>query len=224
MLLSTDTLAILKNFAGINPSAIIKAGTTLTTMSVTKNIVATAHVGDKFPVNAAIYDLNQFLGAVALFKAPNFEWLDNLVRLSEGKTKVDYVYGDPSGILEPKKINESALRFIGEIPVSKADVEAISKAANTFGFSDLILQTTSDGDAVWKVTDKNDPNGNSYELAVENSSVASDSEFHFKLENLKMLPGDYLLKLASAPVPVAFFTSKTMDLQYFIALETTSKV
>ena len=58
MKLSDNTLTILKNFAGINNSIIVKTGNTLRTISVANNIYAEATITEEFPRNFAIYDLN----------------------------------------------------------------------------------------------------------------------------------------------------------------------
>ena len=62
MKLSDSTLAVLKNFAGINNSILVKKGTQLRTMSVAKNILAEAEIPEDFPRDVAIYDLNQDTG------------------------------------------------------------------------------------------------------------------------------------------------------------------
>ena len=60
MKLSDKTLTILKNFAGINNSILVKEGTNLRTISVAKNIHAEATIEEDFPREFGIYDLNQF--------------------------------------------------------------------------------------------------------------------------------------------------------------------
>ena len=61
MKLSENTLAILKNFSGINNSILVKSGNKLRTISVAKNILAEAEIIEEFPKNFAIYDLSKFL-------------------------------------------------------------------------------------------------------------------------------------------------------------------
>ena len=58
MKLSDQTLNILKNFAGINNSILVKQGKQLRTMSVAKNILGEAQIEEEFPRDIAIYDLN----------------------------------------------------------------------------------------------------------------------------------------------------------------------
>ena len=64
MKLSDNTLTILKNFAGINNSILVKEGNKLRTISVAKNILAEADITEEFPRDFAIYDLNQFLNGL----------------------------------------------------------------------------------------------------------------------------------------------------------------
>ena len=58
MKLSDHTIEVLKNFATINQNLVIKEGSTLSTMSAMKNIVARATVAETFEKDVAIYDLN----------------------------------------------------------------------------------------------------------------------------------------------------------------------
>ena len=61
MNLTDKTLTVLKNFAGINNSILVKEGNQLRTISVAKNILAEAEIEEDFPRQFGIYDLNQFL-------------------------------------------------------------------------------------------------------------------------------------------------------------------
>ena len=85
MKLSSNTTMVLKNFATINQNLVIKEGSELLTMSSMKNIVAKATVEENFPKEIAIYDLNEFLASLSIFKSPVF--------LSEGlkKKKIEFL-------------------------------------------------------------------------------------------------------------------------------------
>ena len=82
MKLSSHTTSVLKNFATINQNLVIKEGNTIATMSAMKNIVAKAEVEENFPQEVAIYDLNEFLGALSLFTSPILEFNDSYVLIS----------------------------------------------------------------------------------------------------------------------------------------------
>ena len=73
MKLSNNTISVLKNYASINQNLMIKGGKEITTMSAMKNIIARAEVEEDFPQEVAIYDLNEFLSCLSLFKIPNLE-------------------------------------------------------------------------------------------------------------------------------------------------------
>ena len=74
MKLSDNTLTILKNFAGINNSILVKEGNRLRTISVAKNILAEADITEEFPRDFAIYDLNQFLNGLSLHQDPDLDF------------------------------------------------------------------------------------------------------------------------------------------------------
>ena len=61
MKLTENTVNVLKNFSTINPNLLVKEGSTITTMSAMKNILAKADVDEQFNQQFAIYDLNEFL-------------------------------------------------------------------------------------------------------------------------------------------------------------------
>ncbi len=102
MNLSDKTLTILKNFAGINNSILVKEGNQLRTMSVAKNILAEAQIDEEFPREFAIYDLNQFLNGLSLHQDPELDFKeDTYLNIREGKRRVKYFYADPNVIVSP---------------------------------------------------------------------------------------------------------------------------
>ena len=90
MKLSDNALAILKNFAGINNSILVKEGNKLRTISVAKNILAEAEIKEEFPRDFAIYDLNQFLNGLSLHQDPDLDFQqDTYLSIKEGKTSCE---------------------------------------------------------------------------------------------------------------------------------------
>ena len=83
MKLSNHTTSVLKNFATINQNLVIKEGNEMSTMSAMKNIIARATVEETFPKEIAIYDLNEFLGALSLFENPILDFSDSYVMITE---------------------------------------------------------------------------------------------------------------------------------------------
>ena len=106
MKLSDHTVDVLKNFASINQNLVIKEGSTLTTMSAMKNIVAKAEVEESFDKEVAIYDLNEFLASISLFANPVLEFDEGFVTIKEEnnpKNSLKYFYSDPSVVASPNK-------------------------------------------------------------------------------------------------------------------------
>ena len=100
MKLSDSTLTVLKNFAGINNSILVKEGKQLRTMSVAKNILAEADIPEDFPRDVAIYDLNQFLNGLSLHQDPNLDFTeDAYISIEEGRRRVKNFYADPQVII-----------------------------------------------------------------------------------------------------------------------------
>ena len=102
MKLSDNTVALLKNFAGINNSILVKQGTKLRTISVAKNILAEAEIKEEFEKDFAIYDLNQFLNGLGLHQDPELDFKeDSYLTIREGKRRVKYFFADPNVIISP---------------------------------------------------------------------------------------------------------------------------
>jgi len=102
MKLSEETITVLKNFASINQSILIKNGSNLRTISIMKNILGEAKIQEEFPRDFAIYDLNQFLNGLNLHQDPDLDFTDNsYVTIREGKRKAKYFFADPEVIVSP---------------------------------------------------------------------------------------------------------------------------
>lgn len=102
MNLSSETLALLKNFANINQNILIKPGKALNTISTMKNILATAEVKENFDQQFAIYDLPEFLRTVDLFDTPTLKFNGgSSVGISgkDGRSNSKYTFADESVIV-----------------------------------------------------------------------------------------------------------------------------
>ena len=138
MKLSDSTLAVLKNFAGINNSILVKKGNQLRTISVAKNILAEAEIPEDFPRDVAIYDLNQFLNGLSLHQDPNLDFTeDSHITIKEGKRRVKYFYADPQVIIAPpdKEINLPTQEICFQLESNS--LEKLVKAAAVYQLPDL---------------------------------------------------------------------------------------
>tara|TARA_B100000424_G_scaffold13102_1_gene9685 strand:+ start:6383 stop:7051 length:669 start_codon:yes stop_codon:yes gene_type:complete len=215
MNLSEQTVSILKNFSAINQNLLVKQGKVLNTMSAMKNIVAKAEVEEEFPVEFAIYDLNEFLSAMSLFEKANLDFDDNFVVMSEtGKKgkKLKYWFSDPSVVTSPSKELEMPSVEV-EFPMDSSILSEVQKAAAVIGAPDMALEN-----GALRVTDKKNDTANSYSTEViQKGSEAIDYKFWFKVENLKLLPGSYDVRVSSKRI--SHFQNQKLPVGYFIALE-----
>ena len=103
MRLSTETVALLKNFSSINQSILIRAGKQLRTMSVMKNILVEADIPEEFSRDVAIYDLNQFLNCLSLIENAEVNLEDSGIVITDGTNSIEYRYSDPTVIKAPPR-------------------------------------------------------------------------------------------------------------------------
>jgi len=213
MKLTTETISVLKNFSTINANLMVKSGSSLSTMSAMKNIVAKADVTEEFLSDFAIYDLNEFLSALSLFGKPDLEFNDDFVIITEEGTSksLKYWFSDPSVVTTPSKeisMPSTELTF----PLSSDTLNEITKAAAVIGAPDMAL---SGGKLM--VTDKKNSTANAYETTLDFGDVAAEYKFWFKVENLKIMPGAYDVEVSSKKI--SHFTNTKLGVQYWIALE-----
>ena len=222
MKLNQHTIDTLKNFAGINTNILIKEGDELSTISTMRNIFAKAKVSDSFTNQFGIYDLNEFLSAVSGFSKPELTLKDKYLTISsEGsRSKVKYYYSDPSVIVSPQKevnMPEADVTF----SLSESNYKELLKMAAILKSPDLALIGTKGGDIILKVCDKKNDTSKSFDIVVGQGATA-DYTFYFKVENMKMLDGDYDVSVSSKSI--SHFKNKKLPIEYWIALEPDSTI
>ena len=215
MKLSDSTLTVLKNFAGINNSILVKQGSKLRTISVAKNILAEADISEDFPKDVAIYDLNQFLNGLSLHQDPNLDFTEeSYLTIREGKRRVKYFYADPQVIISPPEKEISLPTEDVCFQLESVTLEKLLKAAAVYQLPDLAAV----GEAgVVKLVVRDKKNDTSNEFAVVVGETDKDFIFNFKVENIKIIPGAYDVVISSKLL--AKFTNSSYNLIYYIALE-----
>jgi hypothetical protein len=217
MQLNKVTHDILKNFSEINTNILIKPGSELNTISTMRNIFAKATITETFDNEFGIYDLNEFLSVVSSLDKPSLTLQDKYMTIStEGsKSKAKYFYSDPSVIVSPQKdvtMPESDVTF----SLSESNLAQLQKMAAILKAPDLALVGVKGGDVVLKVCDKKNDTSNKFDIVVGENATA-DYTFYFKVENLKMMAGDYDVAVSSKSI--SHFKNTKLPIQYWIALE-----
>ena len=215
MKLSDKTLVILKTFAGINNSILVKRGDSLRTISLAKNILAEANIKEEFPRDFAIYDLNQFLNGLGLHQDPELDFReDSFLSIREGKRRVKYFFADPQVITAPPEKTLTLPTKDVCFQLDSVTLEKLLKAAAVYQLPDL----SAIGEAgVVKLVVRDKKNDTSNEFAIVVGETDREFIFNFKVENIKIIPGAYNVVISSKLL--AQFTNENHNLKYFIALE-----
>jgi hypothetical protein len=216
MKLSDNTLTLLKNFAGINQSILVKKGNKLRTISIAKNILAEAEITEEFPREFAVYDLNQFLNGLSLHQDPDLDFTENsYITIREGKRRVKYFYADPNVIISPP---EKEIKLPSEdvcFQLETGALEKLVKAAAVYQLPDI----SAIGDAGvirLVVRDKKNDTSNEYSIVV--GETDEQFTFNFKVENIsKIVSGAYNVVVSRKLL--SQFTNTKHNLSYWIALE-----
>ena len=216
MKLSDNTLTLLKNFAGINQSILVKQGNKLRTISIAKNILAEAEITEDFPREFAVYNLNQFLNGLSLHQNPDLDFTeDSYITIREGKRRVKYFYADPNVIISPP---EKEIKLPSEdvcFQLETGSLEKLVKAAGVYQLPDI----SAIGDAGvirLVVRDKKNDTSNEYSIVV--GETDEQFTFNFKVENIsKIVSGAYNVVVSRKLL--SQFTNTKHNLSYWIALE-----
>lgn len=228
MRLEPGTLAVLKNFAAINPALSIRKGTLLRTMSPTRSIVAHATVAQEFECDFAIYNLPTFLSAVSMFSTTgstaSIEPSEESVRIFSDNQRlsgrsIEYRCCDPKLISDP--IEESVFTKImargmaASFKLTAEQIESVRKGVSVLGLPELSVR--GDGKNVYLEAVDSKKTSSSYSSIVgetDKKFVAYVSESDFKL-----LPVDFEVQLSSS----GFAFLEGTSAKYWLALGPHSK-
>jgi len=217
--LSKKTLELLKNYSSINSNILVKKGNILTTISPVKNVMAQSEIEETFDIEFGIWDLNKFLGVVSLFENPTFDFNEKYVNIENSNgSSVRYYYCEPSLLTVPKKaisMPESVVTFT----LTQNHLSEILRASSILQASDLAVSSNNNIIEL-VVLDKADVSSNTYSINIGSNDTDADFTFYFKVENLKMIDGNYKVEISDKNI--SQFTNTNSDTTYWIALETDS--
>ena len=212
MKLSDTTVGLLKNFANINQNILIEEGKQIRTMSTMKNILATAPLTEEFPRDVGIYDLNEFLGVLSMAKDADIQFEDSHMTVSSGKTKIKYMYSDPSILTVPPQ-TFNAPEEDRMFRIDKDELQNILKASAVMQLPDITLV-----DRMLTATDLKNTTSNNYSIELQGDFALREHRLHWKAENLKMVPDFYRVGV-SETAKVSHWVNGDTGLDYWIAME-----
>ena len=212
MKLSDATVGVLKNFANINQNILIEEGKQIRTMSTMKNILATAPLTEEFPRDVGIYDLNEFLGVLSMAKDADIQFEDSHMTVSSGKTKIKYMYSDPSILTVPPQ-TFNAPEEDRMFRINKEELQSVLKASAVMQLPDITLV-----DRMLTATDLKNTTSNNYSIELQGDFALREHRLHWKAENLKMVPDFYRVGV-SETANVSHWVNGDTGLDYWIAME-----
>lgn len=226
MQLSDETLQLLKNFAQINSNFLFTEGTELKTMADAKNVYAVATSSDTFTKTFGIYDLNEFLSVLNLVETPQLDFKDKYVTISDstGKSSVKYYYTDQTMLTYPEKSVKLPKSFELEMDVESSVLARLITAASTLGHSHVSISPKND-ELEFVVFDEANSTSNNFSMLIPGKFDSNvDFQFVLNVNNLrKLISSDYELKISSKLISVFKAKNSHFELEYYIALEKSSK-
>lgn len=219
MQLSKSTVELLKNFSTINGSILVKTGSKLETISATKNILASADVSETFETQFGIYDLNEFLNVATSdsFIGADMQFQEKSVVLQNGRSRCRYYYADPTTIISPTSMLTMPDIDV-RVKIGADDLKKIKNMSSVLGKSDFTIFGLDD-EIVMSISDKKDPTTNNFEMNIvkfDENDVYEPFSMSMKIENLKLIGGDYVVNLASKGI--AHFVNSDVPVEYYIAM------
>jgi hypothetical protein len=195
MRLSPDTLTILKNFSHINPSLCISKGNVLRVLSPAQNMFAKATIAETFPNTVRIYDMNQWLGVVALLSSADMDVQEKSMIFKDGGKQIEYVYADafllpetPDIRLAPEKIVLTATLQTKVLETAQRMALLLDAKQCAFvgkgGEAKLTVGKTASRDKTHNYTHVIGP-------------CTEEFVYRFSLDELKIVPDEYAITLGS---------------------------
>jgi len=215
MKIDTNTIAVLKNFAKINPSIVIPVGNTLKTMSPSKTIMAKADVTTTFDQRFAIYNLDRFISTLSLFNDPELTFGDKFVTISDSNKKTQYMHADEATITKApeKEINLPSVDVT--FTLTNDNLKDVEKAAGVLQLPEIVV--SGNGTTVYlQAADSKNPSGDIYSISIG----TTDKTFKaiFKSENIRIIPGEYQVSISARGIS----NFKGAVAEYWIAVEGSS--
>jgi hypothetical protein len=220
MKLSENTIEVLKNFSTINQGLIVKKGSHLKTLSTNKNIKAEVDIAEEFTQDFAIYDLNKTLGILSMNKASPEVVVEKECLVFSGlggHAKIRQRFAAPNLIFGYDKLDKKieVEKFAANISLTQEVHNWIISVASILKCPNIVIKSV-DGKIIEIFAE--DVKGEIVDdasIVVEGTTSISFKAV-LKIENLKIIPGAYMVSLAHG---ISKFAHRSKPLHYWIALE-----
>lgn len=210
MKLQSDTIDILKNFSGIYESLRIKPGNKLVTKTPGNNMLAVAITKDHFPKDAALYEINKFLGVLSLMQEPELDFQDTKVVVTSNGHTINYGYCPPDQVKAPDR-DELKGDYPIEFAITADALQKIVRATSILKLTAIAIVGNGETLTLEALHDKN-PIADTYRIEV--GPVENTFKYVIDLDLIsKLLSRDYMVAVSTA----GFVRFQASDVTYWIA-------
>ena len=208
------TIEVLKNFASINRSILIREGNVIRTMNPEKTVFAISEIEDNFPRQFGIFDLNQLLSSLSLMDDPELTYESDHILMKKGGAGIKFFYTNERHIKAAPAKNVQLPDTIMKFTLERSVLEKLLKASAVMKLSNMYI--TDKG----VVCRNPDTTGNEYTCPIENFDIpeGSDTEgkiFNINIDSLKILPDTYDVYVTKVALRLVSQANKT---EYIIML------
>lgn len=220
MKLSENTLSVLKNFSAINSGLVLQQGKTQKTISPEKSILVEVEIEDDIPNQFGIYDLNQFLGNVTTLGNPNLTFEEKSVLMNDGEITLSYYSCSTNLIVSPPDKELKLKQVDVSFRLTNAILSKLLKLASMNSLTHLSV-VGKNGEIRLQTHEKANDTSNHASFKL-NDYAGADFAASFKVENIKLIPGDYDVEIQLGAFAKFIATGGIFKdkIKYFIALET----
>jgi hypothetical protein len=188
-------------------------GTTQTTITGQKNLMARATIAENFEHEFAVFDLSRFLGVLSLFSDPDLQLGENKVVIQEGKQKVEYAYADRDMIVVPPSKTPSVPQYEVTFRLTSEMLKSTLSAMGVLSATHFMIE--GDGENVTIGAGKpKDPTSDTFRIEVGVSNHAF--KIAIKAEHMKVLQDDYDVSISSRKI----VHMACSDVEYWIMADT----
>lgn len=216
MKLSKSTIGILKNFANINGGIQFVEGNEIRVAAIDKSVMGIAHVDEQFPIDFALYDLNQFLSVLSMFTEPELDFHEDHMLIKQGRNRVKYFYTDSDNIVAAPYTLELQS---GEdtMFISADQLDALTKASAVMKLEDFAI--VKDGDSIQLIVEDGDQDSNNeFTIDVEFEVDVEDFELQLKMKTLNFVKLDYEISFVEDNQFLIFENAES-KLKYYVAVQ-----
>ncbi|CAL9974944.1 DNA polymerase processivity factor [Vibrio phage D479] len=216
MKLSKTTIDVLKNFASINNGMVIHEGSRIRTQDNLNKQIAFADIDDSFPMDFAVYDLGEFLSALALVPEAELTFHESFVEVSNPSTSLTFQYANMAFVTEaPEKVNFPQDGVV-DFEVRGEDLTQVLKASSTLGLPEIRVSSEMGTKEIqMSAVDAEGASKHTFKINVGETKENEEFEFFFKSDLLTIVKQDY--RVSIHPAGIGRFVG--LNLEYFIATE-----